>query len=73
MVFPHLEQLQDKEEGLRFLHQLIQVLVAEAVVGEHVGHAARVDVPVHRVFALCYAPHTLGHQWVDAGVLQRRG
>ncbi len=68
----HLEQLQDEVQGFRFLHQLIQVVVAEAVVGEHVGHTARVDVPVHWVFALCDAPHTLGHKRIDAGVLERR-
>jgi len=69
---PHPDELHDEEEGLGLLHQLVQVVVAQAVVGEHVGHAARVDVPVHRVFALGDAPHALGHQGVDAGVLQRK-
>lgn len=67
--FSCLQQLQDEEERLGFLHQLIQVFVSKAVVSKHVGHATRVNVPVYRVFALSYTPHALGHQWVDTSVL----
>lgn len=75
-VFPgalyHLDQFQDKVEGLWFLHQLIQVIVAEGVVGKHVGDTAGTDVPVDWVFSLCNAPHALGHKRINASVLGRR-
>lgn len=71
-LLSHLEQLQDEVERLRFLHQLIQVFIAKAVVGKHVGHAARMDVPVDWVFALSDASHAFGHQWIDTSVLERR-
>lgn len=69
-VCSHLEQLKDKVKRFRFLHQLVQVFVAEAVVGEHVGHATGVDVPVHRIFAFRNAPHAFRHDRIDTSVLQ---
>lgn len=71
-IFSHPKQLQDKVERFRFLHQFVQVIIAETVVGKHVGHAAGVDVPVDGVFSLCNAPHTLRHKWVNPSVLQKR-
>lgn len=65
----HLDQLQDEDEGLRFFLQLVQVWVAQAVVGKHVGHAAGVHVPVHWVLALCNATQALGNDRVESGVL----
>ena len=49
--------------------QLVQVIIAQAVVGKHVGHATGVDVPVHGVLALRNAPQTLGHNGIEASVL----
>ena len=69
----HHDELQDEEEGFGLLHQLIQVWVAQGVVGEHVGHAAGVDLPVHSFLALCDASHALGHQRVKACVLHGSG
>lgn len=71
LALSHLEQLEDEVERFGLLHQLIQVVVAEAVVGEHVGHAARVHLPLDWVFAFCNASHALGHEWVNASVLGR--
>ena len=65
----HLDELQDEEEGLGLLHQLVQVWVAQGVVGEHVGHATGVDLPLHSVLTLCDASHALGHQRIKACVL----
>lgn len=70
MVPSYPEQLHDEDEGLWRPLQLVQVVVARAVVVEHVAHAAAMLLAFQGVPALCNPPHALGHQGVHAGVLQ---
>lgn len=70
MVPSYPEQLHDEDEGLWRPLQLVQVVVARAVVVEHVAHAAAMLLAFQGVPALRDSPHALGHQGVHAGVLQ---
>lgn len=68
----HPDQLQNKKEGSRFLHQLIQVIISKAVVRHHVSHATCVELPVHWVFPLSYTSHTFRDKWIDSSMLKTR-
>lgn len=68
---PHLQQLDDEDEWLRFLLQLVQVLVAQCVVGEHVGQPTCVRAPLRGVLALGHLPQAPRQDGVDTRVLCR--
>lgn len=70
---PYPEQLHDEDEGLRCPLQLVQVIVARAVVVKHVAHAAAVLLPFQGVPALRDPPHALGDQGIHPRVLQEDG
>lgn len=67
---PYPEQLHDEEEGLWRPLQLVQVIVARAVVVKHVAHATAVLLALQGVPSLCNPPHAPGDQGVHACVLQ---
>lgn len=65
----HLQQLYHEDQRLRLLLQLVQVLVAQRVIGEHVGQPTRVHVPLCGVLALRHLPQAPGQDGVDPCVL----
>lgn len=64
-----LQKFHYKVKRLWFFLKLVQVVIAQAVVGKHIGHPAGVNVPIHRIFPHCDTPQTLSHYWIQSGVL----
>lgn len=67
---PYPEQFHDEDQGLWCPLQLVQVIVARAVVVKHVAHATAVLLAFQRVPSLCDPPHAPGDQGIHACVLQ---
>lgn len=65
----HLQQLDYEDQWLRLLLQLIQILISQRVVSEHVGQATRVHVPLRGVLTLRHLPQAPGQDGVDPCVL----
>lgn len=70
---PHLQQLNHEDQRLRLLLQLVQVLIAQCVVGEHVGQSTCVHVPLSGILAFCHLTQAPGQDGVDSCVLGRDG
>lgn len=68
----YLQQLHDKYKRLRCSHYLIQLWVTCGVIVEHVSHATHVPLALQGVFPLSDQPHSLGHDGVQACVLQNK-
>lgn len=64
-----LQKFHYKVKRLWFFLKLVQIVIAQGVVGKHVGHAAGVNVPIHWIFPHCNTPQTLCHYWIQSGVL----
>ncbi len=68
----YLQQLHYKYKWLRSPHELIQLWVTGGVIVKHVSHAAHVPLALEGVLPLSNEPHSLGHDGVQACVLQNK-
>lgn len=68
----YLQQLHDKYKWLRSSHELVQLWVTSGVIVEHVSHATHVPLALEGVLPLSNEPHSLGHDGVQACVLQNK-